>query len=205
MRYVDDVAFCPLHSRHGLTNGTADQKREAAQCYADLLKLVDGKFVQRVIIKITGPLIRILGDRYLTQVRSAVLDALVLLLDKGGRLLKPFVPQMQTSLVKNLKDPNSGVRATALKALKRLLKFSPRIDPLVREVCTSVGVSHWTGTRYPVPSAVRPAFRLLRFLVPSVSFTYMSMFFFLSFESGVWCVLRFLLSCCLLHALREWK
>ena len=50
--------------QHGLTKGTADQKREAAQCYADLLRLVDGKFIQKVVIKITGPLIRILGDRW---------------------------------------------------------------------------------------------------------------------------------------------
>ena len=69
--------------------------------------------------------------RYLPQVRSSVLDALVLLLDKGGRMLKAFVPQMQTSLVKNLKDAYAPVRATALKALKRLLRLSTRIDPLV--------------------------------------------------------------------------
>lgn len=69
--------------------------------------------------------------RYLPQVRTAALDALVLLLDKGGRLLKAFVPQLQTSLVKNLTDASEPARA-ALRALKRLLRLSTRVDPLVR-------------------------------------------------------------------------
>jgi len=118
--------------QHGLTKGTAEQKREAAQCYADLLRLVDRKYVQMVIVKIAGPLIRVLGDRYLPKVRASVLDALVLLQDMGGRMLKAFVAQMQTSLVKNLKDAYDPIRATALKSLKRLLRMSPRIDALVR-------------------------------------------------------------------------
>ena len=33
--------------QYGITKGTADQKREGAQCYADLLRLVDSKFVTR--------------------------------------------------------------------------------------------------------------------------------------------------------------
>jgi len=121
--------------QHGLTKGTAEQKREAAQCYADLLRLVDRKYVQMVIVKIAGPLIRVLGDRYLPKVRASVLDALVLLQDMGGRMLKAFVAQMQTSLVKNLKDAYDPIRATALKSLKRLLRMSPRIDALVRIYC----------------------------------------------------------------------
>eukprot|EP00750_Incisomonas_marina_P027277 INCI6165.2.p1 GENE.INCI6165.2~~INCI6165.2.p1 ORF type:complete len:2240 (+),score=521.86 INCI6165.2:2998-9717(+) len=153
--------------QHGLTKGTAEQKREAAQAYADLLRLVDGKYIQKVVIKITGPLIRILGDRYLPQVRSSVLDALVLLLDKGGRMLKAFVPQMQTSLVKNLKDAYAPVRATALKALKRLLRLSTRIDPLVRELCAGIsGIAVTPGEPGPQDSLVR-ALRLILEQAPS--------------------------------------
>jgi hypothetical protein len=69
-------------------------------------------------------------------VRASALDALVLLLDKGGMLLKAFVPQLQTSLVKNLNDAHEPARTTALRALKRLLRLSTRVDPLVRELCT---------------------------------------------------------------------
>lgn len=95
--------------------------------------------------------------RYLPQVRSSVLDALVLLLDKGGRMLKAFVPQMQTSLVKNLKDPYAPVRATALKALKRLLRLSTRIDPLVsfwHRLLRTVQRSRGGADVHPFPGVV---------------------------------------------------
>ena len=60
-----------------------------------------------------------------------MLQATVLLLDKGGRLLKAFVPQLQTNLGKNLKDSVEAVRVPALQALKRILRLSTRIDTVV--------------------------------------------------------------------------
>ena len=59
------------------------------------------------MIPITGPLIRILGDKYLGSVKSAILGALRVMIEKGGVALKPFVPQLQTTFVKCLGDPGA--------------------------------------------------------------------------------------------------
>jgi hypothetical protein len=52
------------------------------------------------------PLIRILGDRFPWQVKSAILSTLTIIIMKGGIALKPFLPQLQTTFVKCLQDNN---------------------------------------------------------------------------------------------------
>ncbi len=51
-----------------------------------------------------GPLIRIIGDRWVWQVKAAILVTLGGLIAKAGLALKPFVPQLQTSFLKCLHD-----------------------------------------------------------------------------------------------------
>ena len=58
-------------------------------------------------------MIRILGDRFGANVKTAVLDTLAGLLEKAGVLLKPFFPQLQTTFIKALNDPNRTVRLKA--------------------------------------------------------------------------------------------
>ncbi|KAB2621344.1 translational activator GCN1 [Pyrus ussuriensis x Pyrus communis] len=43
------------------------------------------------------PLIRIIGDRFPWQVKSAILSTLTIMIRKGGVALKPFLPQLQTT------------------------------------------------------------------------------------------------------------
>ena len=62
------------------------------------------------MIQITGPLIRIVGDRFPWGVKAAILQTLCLLITKGAILLKPFVPQLQTTFVKALSDTTRIVR-----------------------------------------------------------------------------------------------
>jgi hypothetical protein len=50
------------------------------------------------------PLIRIIGDRFPWQVKSAILSTLTIMIRKGGISLKPFLPQLQTTFVKWLQD-----------------------------------------------------------------------------------------------------
>ena len=50
------------------------------------------------------PLIRIIGDRFPWQVKSAILSTLSIIIRKGGMALKPFLPQLQTTFVKCLQD-----------------------------------------------------------------------------------------------------
>lgn len=50
------------------------------------------------------PLIRIIGDRFPWQVKSAILSTLSIIIRKGGLALKPFLPQLQTTFIKCLQD-----------------------------------------------------------------------------------------------------
>lgn len=66
------------------------------------------------VLQITGPLIRIIGDRFPWEIKAAILQTLGLIIGKGRAALKPFVPQLQTSFLKCLTDTTPQVRAGAL-------------------------------------------------------------------------------------------
>jgi len=92
------------------------------------------------IIKVTGPLLRIVGDRNPSAVKIAIIKTLGLILSKGGPALRAFVPQFQTTFFKALSDPSRQVRVEAIKALALLMPLSTRLDPLIKElVSTSLG------------------------------------------------------------------
>jgi hypothetical protein len=92
------------------------------------------------LIKLTGPLLRIVGDRNTPAVKTAIVQTLGLILTKGGPALRAFVPQFQTTFVKALSDPSRQVRVEAIKALALLMPLSSRVDPLIKElVSTSLG------------------------------------------------------------------
>ena len=44
------------------------------------------------------------SDRYGAPVKIETLKTILLLLNKGGARLRPFIPQLQTTFVKNLSD-----------------------------------------------------------------------------------------------------
>ena len=53
-------------------------------------------------------------------------------------MLKPFLPQLQTTFIKALNDPNREVRMCAAKALQKLIKLHTRVDPLFTELHNGV-------------------------------------------------------------------
>lgn len=83
---------------------------------------------------ITGPLIRVLGERYSWTVKSAVLDAIYHLLEKVGVILKPFLPQLQPTFMKNLNDINRVVRLKSGYALSKLIIMNPKLDQVIVEL-----------------------------------------------------------------------
>lgn len=122
---------------HGLLNGNIKTREVSADCITDIISYVtDNAILKPYYIKTTGPLIRVLGDRYPSDVKSAILMTLIVLLEKGGAALKPFAPQLQTTFVKNLNDPSKAVRQRAVHALGLVVTLSMRIDPLINELCT---------------------------------------------------------------------
>ncbi|KAH8887821.1 ARM repeat-containing protein [Thozetella sp. PMI_491] len=120
----------------GLMNGTADQRVSAALAISDLIDRTSENALKPFVTQITGPLIRVVSERS-TEVKSAILLTLNNLLEKMPTALKPFLPQLQRTFAKSLADTSSEqLRSRAAKALGTLIKFTPRVDPLIAELVT---------------------------------------------------------------------
>ena len=106
----------------------------------------------------TGPLLRVVGDRNPSNVKIAILRTLGLILVKGGPALRAFVPQFQTTFVKALSDPSRQVRVEAIQALTLLMPLSTRVDPLIKElVGGSLGKNAAVGESGGTIAAVQTA------------------------------------------------
>lgn len=130
----------PIYQR-GILYGDATIRECAAAGLGELITITATKYLAGpFLIKLTGPLLRIVGDRNPSNVKIAIVQTLGLILTKGGPALRAFVPQFQTTFVKALSDPSRQVRVEAIKALALLMPLSTRVDPLIKElVATSLG------------------------------------------------------------------
>eukprot|EP00939_MAST-03C_sp_MAST-3C-sp1_P004375 g4375.t1 len=122
--------------QHALHRGP--QRQEAAKLYGDLVRFTDKVHLKPYLIKITGPLIRGFGDRFQSKTKVSILDALSLVLDKGGIRLKPFYPQLHATFVKGLRSESEQLRKSASDALGKLVLVTTRVDPLVKDLCSHV-------------------------------------------------------------------
>ena len=154
--------------KEGLISGSPDEKEEAARVLVEVIHLTSSKTLSmgKVVMLIAGPLIRVLGDRYGWNVKVATLEALVELVRKVGGAAKAFIPQLQTSYLKALNDPNRPVRVQAITGLIELFPLSPRVDPVFNDLHNGIkvgGCGHHTpryftmcvgggGGHFPVPS-----------------------------------------------------
>lgn len=124
--------------REGVLNGSPDKKEQAASGLGDVIALTSAEALKPHVVQITGPLIRILGDRFSWNVKVAILDTLCLVIVKGGGAAKAFVPQLQTTFVKALNDANRTVRLRAAFALEKLVVLQTRVDPLFNDLSTGI-------------------------------------------------------------------
>merc|ERR1719414_2172443 len=124
--------------RESILNGAPDLKEQAANGLAEVIELSSADALKPSVVHITGPLIRILGDRFAANVKTAVLDTLASLLKKASVLLKPFFPQLQTTFMKALNDSNRTVRLMAGSALAHLIAIHMRPDPLFNELANGI-------------------------------------------------------------------
>lgn len=119
----------------GLMYGSTDVREQAALAVGDLIDRTSAVALKPFVTQITGPLIRILGDRYPAEVKAAILQTLSLMLNKVPMHLKLFLPQLQRTFVKSYSDSTSDVvRERAAAALKVLSTLQPRVDPTVAEI-----------------------------------------------------------------------
>ncbi|CAL5385302.1 unnamed protein product [Camellia sinensis] len=103
----------------GLISGSAELREQAAQGLGELIKVTCEQALKEFVISITGPLIRIIGDRFPWQVQSTILSTLTIMIRNGGMALKPFLPQLQTTFIKCLQDNTCGMEK--LKSFKLVM------------------------------------------------------------------------------------
>ncbi|KAH8346010.1 hypothetical protein KR084_004221, partial [Drosophila pseudotakahashii] len=141
--------------REAILNGLPEEKENAAQGLGEVIFLTNAQSLQPSVVHITGPLIRILGDRFNAAVKAAVLETLSILLHKVGVLLKQFLPQLQTTFLKALHDQNRNVRMKAGKALSELVAIHSRADPLFNEIHNGIKNSDDSSVRETMLHALR--------------------------------------------------
>ncbi|XP_055986980.1 stalled ribosome sensor GCN1 [Sorex fumeus] len=141
--------------REGVLTGSPEQKEEAAKALGLVIRLTSAEALRPSVVSITGPLIRILGDRFSWNVKAALLETLSLLLAKVGIALKPFLPQLQTTFTKALQDSNRGVRLKAAEALGKLISIHVKVDPLFTELLNGIRVVEDPGVRDTMLQALR--------------------------------------------------
>jgi hypothetical protein len=93
-----------------LQGGSAEAREAAAGGLGDLVEMTSTDTLKPFVIQITGPLIRIIGDKFAWQVKAAILSTLAVMIRKGGLALKPFLPQLQTTFMKCLQDAANTVQ-----------------------------------------------------------------------------------------------
>lgn len=113
--------------REGVLTGTPEQKEEAAKALGGVIKLTSPEALRPSVVNITGPLIRILGDRFAWTVKTALLETLTLLLAKVWWKTKwPTVPLQSWS--KFLSEGSNLCTAFLLQVGIALKPFLPQLQ-----------------------------------------------------------------------------
>ncbi|KAH3713739.1 hypothetical protein DPMN_073541 [Dreissena polymorpha] len=134
--FISDKGTMSLFTiiRTGILYGSPEIKELSSLTLGELINKASDDALKPLVVKMAGSLIRIVMDRYAPNVKTAVIETLTLLLSKVGVMLKPFLSQLQTTLLKNLNDPNCSVRLKAAAALGTLIGIHTRVDPLFEEL-----------------------------------------------------------------------
>ncbi|KAI8322778.1 ARM repeat-containing protein [Martensiomyces pterosporus] len=148
----------PIYSQ-GLLTGSADTKERAVRGMARLVRFTDPAALRPFATGITGPLIRIVGDKHPANVKAAILNTLGLLLKQVPALMRPFLPQLQRTFVRGLTEQDDIVRQRAAVALAALIPLQPRLDPLVSELTTGIKQAEALGMKLAMMKAIRAVIR----------------------------------------------
>lgn len=124
----------------GLIGGSTECKEAAAYGLGDIICRTPETLLKPYVTQITGPLIRVIGDRVSPGVKAAILSTIGQLLTKVPTLLKPFLPQLQRTFVKCLSDVTgtSAMRSKTAQCLSSLIPLQTRLDPLVLELIQGI-------------------------------------------------------------------
>lgn len=152
--------------REAILNGEPELKEIASIALTEVIQITSPDSLKLSVIHVTGPLIRILGDRFAPNVKVAVLNTIGLLLEKTGVMLKPFLPQLQTTFIKAIHDPHRGVRLRSGSAMSHLVAIHLKPEPMFIELQNSVRQEEDTSVRETLIFCVRQVFTVAGSKVP---------------------------------------
>lgn len=112
--------------REALLNGGTETKELAAQGLHEVIELTSSKALEPSVLHIVGTSIRILGDRYPSSVKIALLKTLASLISKQSTItptLRAFIPQLKQTFLKASSDPHDTVKLKAEHAMKLLTEL----------------------------------------------------------------------------------
>lgn len=121
-----------------ILRGRQEAKQPAAQGLSECVTLSSGPALQPCVIKILGPMIRLLGERQPSSVRIAVVDSLATLIEKCPTATRPFTPQLQATFTKALGDAHRQIRLLGGRGLANIAAITPKIDQLLTELAAAV-------------------------------------------------------------------
>lgn len=121
--------------REAMVSGGREHKEAAAISMCELLKICSPEALRSSVMNIAGPLIRMLAERVTSELKIAILDNLSMLMYKDmGQYVKPFLPQLQQSLVRCALDTYRHVRLRAAGTVAQLLYIHSRPDAVMIEL-----------------------------------------------------------------------
>lgn len=133
---------------HGLMYGTPEQRELSALAIADVIEKTPADNLKTLATVISGPMIRVIGEKVATSIKSAILVALNNLLNKIPQFLRAFIPQLQRTFVRCLSDvTNETLRKRAVVALSTLVQHQPRVDSLITELVSNAKATEDSGVK----------------------------------------------------------
>jgi hypothetical protein len=138
---------------HSLMYGT--HKEQAIRDLIQIILLTKGTNLKPHVTQMTGPLIRMLGERLSPVIKILILESIFCLLNIVGQLLKPFIPQLTRTLLKQLENDDLRVIWKASEALGPLFPLHPRPETLITELFTLAANASEEGIQDGIVSALQ--------------------------------------------------
>eukprot|EP00299_Pterocystis_sp_00344_P013126 c6397_g1_i1.p1 GENE.c6397_g1_i1~~c6397_g1_i1.p1 ORF type:complete len:852 (+),score=258.65 c6397_g1_i1:525-3080(+) len=137
-----------------MLSGNTETRQSAALAMGEIVSMTQATALQSHFAAMTGPLIRIFGERCPWQVKAAILQSLALLLQKGSQALKAFTPQLLSTFTKGLKDSTMVVRDRAITCLEKLVTMGPKLEALVNELLADISQNPDDGVKVSMLTAL---------------------------------------------------
>ncbi|VUZ56756.1 unnamed protein product, partial [Hymenolepis diminuta] len=137
-----------------IMQGNPDTREPAAQGLTECVTLSSGEAIKPCVVKVLGPMIRLLGERQPPIVRAAVTESLATLVEKCPDSTRPFSPQLLATFTKVLSDPIKEIRLVGGKGLANVLAISPKLDSVLVDICMVLATTCNVTVDNPPP--VRP-------------------------------------------------